>query len=829
MSVQKIKNYHVLSTEQFVKVIKKGQANGERFCFIFGAGASSSSGIPTCEEMEYMWMEEINEDLGFEETRELAESLKIFNVMSHNFQDIETEWEKAKTSGRTSLPIEYYFDIYKLRFYPNYRNGSRYLDEKIENAKLSSGYYPLALILANSVNNLVVTTNYDSLVEQAIFLYTKKTPLVVNQEFLSVFDGGLNTKRPIIAKLRTNLFFAPYVKGEEEAYNDWEEALSRIFLNYTPIIIGYSGCDDRLLRILKKGRSKLKNSFYWCYVDDQGLPNEKVQEIVTHNNGYLVRTGGFDAVMLAIGNTILADKMEDQERDETFSIPDKKPSTNPVLSTKFLVRKIKEGRRNKEKFCFILGAGASVSSNIPSGAELEYIWMEDMAEELEDIRAIAETLKSRNAVEHDFREIEQSWQNAKASGITSLPSEYYFDIYTLRFYPKFSDGYRYLEEKMEKAKPSFGYYSLALMLSEEGDRNLVVTTNFDTLVEDSMLLYTEKKPIVINHELLADFATHTEDRRPVIAKLHRGLFFDPFNRAEEVKKLHGSWKNVLKKIFENYITIVIGYGGGDGSLMGLLEEKDTQIKQLYWCYMEEYGLPGIKIQNVVNNQNGHFVRIGSFDAVMYAIGNKLFPDKIGQKSMEEYVSRRFSNQLKYLEAAYSKAVLETESIKAKDYFQQGNDAFNEDDYEKAIALYAKALVIQPEDKMLYYMRGFAYLRSGKYNESIADFNQALKLEPNSAKAYNNRGCAYMYLGETEKAIADFMQAIKCKPNFANPYMHLGTLYKKQGNLRKAEEYLTMAIDRNQQYKAAYRERAKIYRVLGEPEKTAFDEQAAAKL
>ena len=58
---------------------------------------------------------------------------------------------------------------------------------------------------------------------------------------------------------------------------------------------------------------------------------------------------------------------------------------------------------------------------------------------------------------------------------------------------------------MEHADPSFGYHPLARLLTDEYNNNLVITTNFDSLVEDALFLYTDQKPLTINHELTADY------------------------------------------------------------------------------------------------------------------------------------------------------------------------------------------------------------------------------------------------------------------------------------------------------------------------------------
>lgn len=104
-----------------------------------------------------------------------------------------------------------------------------------------------------------------------------------------------------------------------------------------------------------------------------------------------------------------------------------------LISIHQLVRAIKEGRNNSERFCFIIGSGASESSGIPTGIALEEQWMKEMEETpgLMEIREIAKSLK--NHLENNFEDIEKDWEETKKSGIP-LPSKYYFDIYKLRFF-----------------------------------------------------------------------------------------------------------------------------------------------------------------------------------------------------------------------------------------------------------------------------------------------------------------------------------------------------------------------------------------------------------
>ena len=574
-----------------------------------------------------------------------------------------------------------------------------------------------------------------------------------------------------------------------------------------------------------------------------------------------------------------------------------------IISVNQLVKAVREGRSNSERFCFIIGSGASVSSGIPTGAGLEAQWMKEMEESpgLDEIGEVAKTLEEH--LEYKFEEIREAWEETKKSG-TPLPSDYYFDLYKLRFFPNHRNGYHYLEKIMANRNPGFGYHPLALMLTDGSGSNLVITTNFDSLIEDALFFYTDDKPLVINHELLAEYAGDPNIKRPVIAKVHRGIFFDPLNQPEETNGLKGIWRDVLASVFQSYTPIVIGYGGGDNSLMNFLEDSELKMKNgIYWCYLEKYGLPSEKIQRLIKDKNGYLVRTAGFDATMLAFGNALFPDKIGVHEAEEYLNRRTSEQIANYEKEYKRLTeqehLNTEKnaagpinesenefkqeiekmmertaatekerkernrMTAWDFNRQGDRYYDLEQYEEAVKSYTEAIQLQANNSMFYNSRGCAYDNLGEYNKAISDYNvaiaigplnavfyynrghsydkleeydkaisdytRAIELSPNNATAYNNRGSIYIVLGRTDEAISDFNKAIELNSKFANPYKHLGNIYKEQSDYTRSIEFLSKAIELNLEYKDAYLLRAEVYRLLGETEKAAADEEMAKKL
>lgn len=545
-----------------------------------------------------------------------------------------------------------------------------------------------------------------------------------------------------------------------------------------------------------------------------------------------------------------------------------------IISVKQLVRAVQEGKSNAERFCFIIGSGASVSSGIPTGAELEYQWMKELEETsgLEEIREVAKTLKEY--LDNDFATIEADWEKvkedrgAKESGI-ALSSAYYFDIYKLRFFPNHRNGYHYLEKIMANKNPGFGYHPLALMLTDGTGSNLVITTNFDSLVEDALFLYTDDKPLVINHELLAEYAGDANIKRPIIAKVHRGIFFDPLNQPEETNELKGKWSDVLGSVFQNYTPIVIGYGG-DNSLMNLLESDNIKMKNgIYWCYYEKYGLPNSEIQKLIQKKNGYLVRTAGFDATMLAFGNALFPDKIGVHEAEEYLNKRISAQIANYEMEYKRLTelehsaddvtvqkeasqsetdfkmevekmversmlsekerREQKQMTAWDYRRQGDRYYDSGQYAKAVECYSAAIDMQPKTAQFYNDRGCAYNYLGEYDKAISDLDKAIELNPKFADAYNSRGCAYSYRGEYNKAISDLDRAIELNPKFAEAYSNRGCVYDNLREYNKAISDYNKAIELDPKLASAYNSRGYTYSGIGEYDKAISDFEKSIEL
>lgn len=96
--------------------------------------------------------------------------------------------------------------------------------------------------------------------------------------------------------------------------------------------------------------------------------------------------------------------------------------------------------------------------------------------------------------------------------------------------------------------------------------------------------------------------------------------------------------------------------------------------------------------------------------------------------------------------------------------------------DKGIAEYTKQIQnIELNLAFAYNSRGCIYYKNNDYDKAIEDYNKALSINPNFADAYNQRGIVYFAKQDYKKAIDDFNKAINLNPNFAEAYYNLGNL------------------------------------------------------
>lgn len=269
----------IISSKEFVYTFCDiWNSTDRRICFVLGAGASKSSGIRTGGELAEHWLDFIKGRLRDQPTK------------------FETFLKTHKID--TANPGAHYPEIYKERFRLDYDTGFEFINREMESAKPSYGYSVLAQILAEKQHNIIITTNFDNLTEEALYTYTNKRPLICGHESLAVFAKP-SVKRPLIVKIHRDRFFNPQSLPDEiNRINElWIDALNSIFVNGTPIFIGYGGNDGSLMGYLEKINSF--QNIFWC--ERKGVPvSDRVANLLEKFNGKLVEIEGFDELMFLL-------------------------------------------------------------------------------------------------------------------------------------------------------------------------------------------------------------------------------------------------------------------------------------------------------------------------------------------------------------------------------------------------------------------------------------------------------------------------------------------------------------------------------------------------
>ena len=510
-----------------------------------------------------------------------------------------------------------------------------------------------------------------------------------------------------------------------------------------------------------------------------------------------------------------------------------------ILDEGDLVRSIQVGIDNEERFCFILGSGASVKSGIDTGQTFEKKWMDHLMGKggsrstPEGTEKLAKKLQVDGLLANSFADIKKDWDAVEAGKKEKMDSRYYDDLFRLRYFYRRQDGYKFLEDSMKDAFPSLGYHPLALFLAQEKGNNLVITLNFDSLVEDALALYTTEKPQVINHEHLTKYLDFGNTKRPLVAKLHHGLFFAPINDSSKVsEEWTKNWTDKLSHAFHTFTPVVIGYNGGDVSFMNILKDKFPFDKQIYWCALhspdEEYFNPEVR-KFLLDSDQRFFVKIRGFDELMLKIGQEMFPERIGVDVVKKDNEQKNNAHLALYREQFDTLTSTSKPTNATEHIERGRQLLWSKRTQEAIGEFTVAIKLNSSDASAYINRGYAWNELKEYGKAIDDCSKAIELDPSRAAAYNNRGAAWDDLKEYRKAIDDYSKAIELDPSFANPYNNRGYAWKGLKEYDKAITDYTKAIELNSSYIAAYRNRAAAYDALGQHDLAEADRKKAAEL
>lgn len=458
------------------------------------------------------------------------------------------------------------------------------------------------------------------------------------------------------------------------------------------------------------------------------------------------------------------------------------------------------------KFCFFLGAGASVSSGIKSGAELVDRWDEE--------------LKLRNP------EVYEKWKEEK--GITEKNKySFYGDYYEQRYSHNSMDGYNELEKMMEKAKPSVGYLCLAYLLSKR-PHNVVITTNFDHLVENAVIWYAMALPFVIGHESMAHYVGRNPNR-PTIIKIHRDLLIEPMNRTYEMETLSWEWERALNTIFSQYSPIFIGYGGNDKDVMRFLAGHANKFANGTWAcpYWTLYGeeVPDARVASFLKKSNAYVIRHNGFDDIISRMADALGVKILGEDAFVQRAKEMYGDAIGALEknpmldkkevlyeAAETKTGERTKEKSGKE-IEESSVTVRQDDEDKKESemiesnqdeegTQEKYESVRPLEHLESETEGTLILRfqarfhKDEYEEALLYIQELISRHPENATYHYLCANTLYFMNRNEKALAEIQEAVKIDPEDASYHNRYGLILYKMEKYDEACGQNKLAVEKD---------------------------------
>jgi tetratricopeptide (TPR) repeat protein len=239
------------------------QADPREFTLFLGAGASWSSGIPVGSDMIKEW-------------RTMA-----CGDMAPSGADPEKWCENQGWYGKD----DEYSVLFEMLF-PNERARQNYVTEKIEHKAPTWCYLYLADVINDGKINVVFTTNFDDLVNEALTRYLGYNAVVcaADSEAESI---SLITSRAKIIKLHGDYLFKK-LKNTKEELKELDPNMQQKFVQFGKecgmVVIGYAGRDESVMSVLEsllQDSASFPNGVYWGVRPPVKDVASRVQELAT--------------------------------------------------------------------------------------------------------------------------------------------------------------------------------------------------------------------------------------------------------------------------------------------------------------------------------------------------------------------------------------------------------------------------------------------------------------------------------------------------------------------------------------------------------------------
>ena len=226
---------------------------------------------------------------------------------------------------------------------------------------------------------------------------------------------------------------------------------------------------------------------------------------------------------------------------------------------------------NKARFSLFLGAGCSVDAGVPTAWSIVN----------DAVRELYSRHPSSNATSDEPMSDDKLLDWACSEELVTREHAYSSCLESL--FPHRELRQKWLERYFRDVDPTPQHFALG-RLAKERTVDAIFTTNFDRLVESA----SPNTFAIVSHERQSQDVSRGS---PTLYKLHGDYLFQSIkNTVEECASLHEDESQAIRRHVCGNGLIVIGYGGGDESVMSALDELESADLPLGLWWLVQPGL-----------------------------------------------------------------------------------------------------------------------------------------------------------------------------------------------------------------------------------------------
>ena len=262
------------------------------YALLVGSGLSSAAGIPT----------------GWQITIELIRELRTLESNADDAQELSetdlTNWYNDKFDKKSPN----YSDVMEI---VEQTSGGRQkvLEKFFKNCETTTAHKKIAQLVKHNKIKVIITTNFDQLLEQALNVEGVEPHKIYNEDSLIGAQPLVHSGCTIV-KVNGD-YLDTRIKNTKNELKEYpvklNEFLDTIFDQYGLIVVGWSGEWDKALYDAMVRVSNRRYSFYWAAYKDNIA--QRAEELIKQKDGRVISINGADEFFKE-----LADKVEGLDR-----------------------------------------------------------------------------------------------------------------------------------------------------------------------------------------------------------------------------------------------------------------------------------------------------------------------------------------------------------------------------------------------------------------------------------------------------------------------------------------------------------------------------------